>query len=579
MNIVLYPKYLIRRVTVKGKHSFFEAGYKCLYPECCKKGLTPWQHYVLKGFSEGRDNGNHPPESVFFKEGYVLEYPDVKKSGLDPWRHYVTQGLTEGRDNGNHPKVSVFIPEFYLVLNPDIRRAGIDPWVHYAKYGIKEKRVKSLAPYFDDQWYLEHYPQVKEDPEVKNGEMTPEAHYFFKGWKLGYDPSLNFDTSHYLEKYKDVRERGICPLTHYLEVGRFQNRQPYDPHDLTEPKTITRLPEPFESGLTSKEAKKVSLKELEDNALLIMLAEHLGDIVANEPIARYLKWKYPERPLYWVVEGRFKDIVRFNPLINGYLEVQSLKECIEITRDLKGDQQIINLFFDGRPDRVDDPRYFWHARNNGIGFANFYANDCLLSSMSQAAGLDRLLLTPHFWEDPQYSALSKQEIWAKAGLLDAINKAGQEHGNSKVILLHTKSNDPKRDWSEEKFSELTEQILKAYPEAIVAELGMTPIVKSSSERFKTLDKVSDLQLIYQIIKHADIFIGIDSSFMHMANVSGIKAVSIMGELYGFSHHCPYSGRFWRGEGIIFVRADEGKESPSVEVSKVMEAVTASLSAE
>jgi len=361
-------------------------------------------------------------------------------------------------------------------------------------------------------------------------------------------------------------------LIHYLAIGRFQNREPYDPHDLAEPVTLTALPEPYENGMEPKECRSAKLSEIEDNALLIMLAEHLGDIVANEPVSRYIKWKHPERPLYWVVESRFRDIVRYNPFLSGYIEVESLKECIELTRGVKGSQKTVNLFFDGRPDRIDNPKYFWFARDNGIGFGNFYANDCLLSSMSLAAGLDRLMLAPRFWENPEYSSMSNDDIWKKSGISSAIRNGHIDNKRSKVILLHTKSNDEKRDWTAEKFNELTEKLIKKYKGAVIAELGMRPIVKTNNERFITLESVNNLQLIYQIVKRADLLIGIDSSFMHMANACGTRSVVIMGRLNNFSYHCPYSGRFWNGDGITFVRAGDGEESSAVNVSDVMKAV-------
>ena len=558
---------------------FFSEGYLELYADVADSGADPWRHYVLTGKKEGRDNGNNPPETLFFRDGYETEYPDAAVSGEDPWHHYVLIGKKEGRDNGNHPNLSVFIPQVYSALYADVRDSGIDPWVHFAKCGRQEKRTTSSYPFFDENWYLENYPQVKKDPDVRSGVVTPEAHYFFKGWRLGYDPSLNFDTKHYLFKYRDVRQRQICPLIHYLAIGRFQNREPYNPHDLADPLTLTSLPEPFENGMEPKECGSVSLAEIEDNALFIMLAEHLGDILANEPVSRYIKWKHPDRPLYWVVERRFRDVVRYNPFLSGYIEVDSLKECIKLSRDLKGSQKIINLFFDGRTDRIDNPKYFWYARDNGIGFGNFYANDCLLSSMSLAAGLDRLMLAPRFWEDPEYSSMSANDIWEKSGISAAIGNGHLDNKKSKVILLHTKSNDQERDWTAEKFNELTEKILKKYPGAVIAELGMMPIVKANSERFITLEGVNNLHLIYQIIKRADLLIGIDSSFMHMANASGTRSVVIMGCLNNFSCHCPYSGRFWNGDGITFVRAGEGEESSAVNVSEVMKAVNGILSSD
>ena len=91
-----------------------------------------------------------------------------------------------------------------------------------------------------------------------------------------------------------------------------------------------------------------------------------------------------------------------------------------------------------------------------------------------------------------------------------------------------------------------------------------------------MESINDLQLIYQVIKHADLLVGIESSFLHMANASGIQAVNIMGDYGLFSHHCTYSGRYWKGDGITFVRAGEGKASPAVEVSEVLKAVESRL---
>ena len=559
-----------------GKHpsddKFFAAGYHAMYPDVAESGMDPWRHYAVYGIKEGRDNGLHPDGGTFFAEGYSLIYPDVAVSGMDPWRHYVLKGKKEGRDNGLHPSASQFIPELYLALYTDLRDSKAEPWRHYACYGVKEHRQISMAPFFDEDWYLERYPEIKDDPDVKSGAMTPEGHYFFRGWKLGYDPSLSFDTKYYIGKYRDVRESGICPLANYLDIGRRQNREPYNPHDLIETDTLTELQEPFESGSLPKECLRTEFDNIEDDALLIMLPEHLGDIIACEPVARYVRWKYPERPLYWVVEGKFSEIIRYNPFINGFIEVSSLKECLEITRALSGGQKIVNLMFNGRPDYFDKPRYFWHSRDRGIGFINYYVSDCLLSAMSQAAGLERLMIAPRFWERPDYAAMTDDEIWRMAGVVETVRNVRKKNGSFRMVLLHTTSNSPKRNWTADNFSRLTEKILSENPDAVVMEIGMSPVVQSVSSRFRTIERIRDLQLIYQIVKRSSLLIGIDSSFMHMANAAGIQSVCIIGRLGRFSYHCPYSGRYWNGDGISFVRAGNGQQSPSVDFETVMKAV-------
>ena len=138
MEITLYPRYLICRLFVHGRSSFFKAGYKLLYPEYSRHGMTPWQHYVLDGKRKGYDNGCHPSDSVFFPDGYELEYPDVRASGAEPWRHFAETGHAEGRDNGLHPNKKLFFAEGYIEMYPDVAEAGLDPWRHYVLKGRKE---------------------------------------------------------------------------------------------------------------------------------------------------------------------------------------------------------------------------------------------------------------------------------------------------------------------------------------------------------------------------------------------------------------------------------------------------------
>ena len=137
MEITLYLKYLLRRLFVHGRHDFFKAGYRLLYPEYSRHGMTPWQHYVIDGSRKGYDNGNHPPARVFFPEGYLLEYPDVKDAKYDPWRHYAEKGRKEGRDNGLHPKEELFSAKAYLEKYPDVAGSGMDAWHHYVLVGRK----------------------------------------------------------------------------------------------------------------------------------------------------------------------------------------------------------------------------------------------------------------------------------------------------------------------------------------------------------------------------------------------------------------------------------------------------------
>ena len=87
-----------------------------MYPEIAAAGADPWQHYVMSGKKDGRDNGLHPAEDIFYAAGYLEMYPDIAETGIDPWRHYVLSGKKEGRDDGLHPKEDLFFPEGYLEM-------------------------------------------------------------------------------------------------------------------------------------------------------------------------------------------------------------------------------------------------------------------------------------------------------------------------------------------------------------------------------------------------------------------------------------------------------------------------------
>ena len=50
------------------------------------------------------------------------------------------------------------------------------------------------SPIFDREWYLATYS------DVKNSNISPEEHYLKYGFKLGYNPSVFFDTNYYFEK-------------------------------------------------------------------------------------------------------------------------------------------------------------------------------------------------------------------------------------------------------------------------------------------------------------------------------------------------------------------------------------------
>ena len=74
------------------------------------------------------------------------------------------------------------------------------------------------SEFFDADWYLTSYPDVKESG------ANPAEHYLKFGAAEGRRPSADFDGNWYLQRYPDVASTGVNPLLHYIKFGRNEGR-------------------------------------------------------------------------------------------------------------------------------------------------------------------------------------------------------------------------------------------------------------------------------------------------------------------------------------------------------------------
>ena len=72
---------------------------------------------------------------------------------------------------------------------------------------------------FDSHFYLSRNIDVR-----RNG-VEPVTHYLEKGWLEGRDPAPWFSTHWYLNTYPDVRAGGINPFVHFLMHGKAEGRE------------------------------------------------------------------------------------------------------------------------------------------------------------------------------------------------------------------------------------------------------------------------------------------------------------------------------------------------------------------
>ena len=211
--------------------------------------VTPLSHYLKFGWREGRD-----PHPLFRSSWYRDDFPELEAIGVSPLEHYLRAGWREGRDP--HPLFSV---SWYLESNPDVRDAGVEPLAHYLDRGDREGRRPhplfdadywrksgansaaadsnaliafvtgdpkiSCHPLFDSAWYLLN------NPDVAVSGTNAISHYLQIGWRQGRDPHPLFSVKWYLDKNADVVEAGVEPLTHYVRYGDREGRRPHPVFD------------------------------------------------------------------------------------------------------------------------------------------------------------------------------------------------------------------------------------------------------------------------------------------------------------------------------------------------------------
>lgn len=101
----------------------------------------------------------------------------------------------------------------------NILRRFASNWFEFGRRRRKQDmRLLRQSGLFNDAWYLEAYPDVRESG------VDPLRHYLDSGWREGRDPGPNFSSSAYLKGNSDVAALGVNPLLHFVEYGHAEGR-------------------------------------------------------------------------------------------------------------------------------------------------------------------------------------------------------------------------------------------------------------------------------------------------------------------------------------------------------------------
>ncbi len=169
------------------------------------------QESRLKRWGKKFNRDAAPFRTIVFNSQW-LESQSPEASGIRLGRYLRDSSLWK---LDPHP---LFSSSYYIAKNPDVGGEGVCPLLHYLDYGWREGR--NPHPYFLNDWYLGQDTDLAATLTV-----SPLEHYLDRGWREGRAPNPLFNPQAYLDRYPDVAEAGIEPLTHYLMYGLAEKRE------------------------------------------------------------------------------------------------------------------------------------------------------------------------------------------------------------------------------------------------------------------------------------------------------------------------------------------------------------------
>ena len=252
--------------------------------------------------------------------------------------------------------------------------------------------------------------------------------------------------------------------------------------------------------------------------IIISLTEHLGDIVAAEPISGYLRDHYTNSKIIWVVDKQYAAIVQSNPKIDITVQVSCFTEWILLKKTCRK-KTVFDLHIDKK---LCSKHHFVYRSTNpyDINIDNYLTKGNLLYCFSRSANLET--------DDTASPTLY-------------LDNTGDSIENKKYIVFHSSANFQSKSLNDESCNRIAGYILDSAKDLYIVEIGFHKRILLQSDRIIDYTGNRHLAEIAGLIKFCQLYIGIDSGFAHFANALRKNSLIFIGHLGGFQNYMPYSG--------------------------------------
>ncbi|NIJ55109.1 glycosyltransferase family 9 protein [Dyadobacter arcticus] len=286
---------------------------------------------------------------------------------------------------------------------------------------------------------------------------------------------------------------------------------------------------------------KVNLRKGQ-KLVAIVRTEHFGDIIASEPISRYVRSLHPDAHIVWFVKPAYQSLVAFNPSVDEVFTEFCVTQR-QVIFEAKIFDDVIELQFRNNNHCPVCDVYYENpvAQSRSINVDNYFNFGNLLEVFAQSGNL--IPAKTIFPADDQ-PRLYLQDVHREK--VDAL----QLH--KRYVVLHCRSNFAPKDWPTERWEQLVDWLAENYDYDII-EIGQESNLHVTTKAYRNLCGPLSILETAEVIRRASFFIGLDSGPSHLGNATGTFGVILMGSLNDFPHYNPYSGKYGRQENAIFVR--------------------------
>jgi heptosyltransferase-3 len=287
----------------------------------------------------------------------------------------------------------------------------------------------------------------------------------------------------------------------------------------------------------------------------ILLIEHIGDIVACEPIIAQVRASHPRAFIVWLVKPQFAPLLASHPDLSAIVHVDSLL-IVEAIVDARVFDHVVDLHVNSKPTDVPGRAYRKTSGNPAIDTDNYLGEGSLLRAFSLAAGIEPNSAAPTLYVPTE----------AVAGI-DA-RRLPKE-----FLVIHAAAGTTgEKNWSRRKWRELVSYIVDHYDTRVI-EIGLEPVIGFEHSRFSSLCGQLSLMETAELIRRSTFFLGVDSGPAHMANAWRRPALLLFGHYRGSDTFNPFDGYYggeW-AESVILRYPGSLSEQPTDSVIRALEA--------